>query len=88
MEKIYTTDTFAKLKPSEIHSLLLAVSAQLTQCEDTKSKMTMTTGEVKDAYKTILNDQFWKLQKAVGQLWYYLCGSEDVPIEQIKRDIK
>ena len=88
MDKIYTNETFDKIKSSEVHALLMAVSAQLCLCEDTKSRMSMTTGEVKDAYKTILHDQFWKLQKSVGQLWYYLCGSDAVPIEQIKKDIK
>ena len=88
MEKIYTNETFDKMNTAEIHSLLGAVAGLLSQCEDTKSRMGMTTGEVKDAYKTILHDQFWKLQKCVGQLWYYLCGSDAVPIEQIKNDIK
>jgi hypothetical protein len=87
MEKILTNDTFEKMNVSEIRSLLSLVSSRLTQCEDTKSRMAMTTGEVKEAYKTILHDQFWKLQNSMGQLWYYLCGSDAVPIEQIKESI-
>jgi hypothetical protein len=87
MEKIYTNDTFDKMNTAEIHSLLGAIAGLLSQCEETKSRMAPTTGEVKEAYKTILHDQFWKLQKTVGQLWYYMCGSDSVSIEQIKKNI-
>lgn len=49
----------------------------------TKSKWMYATGEVKDAYHLIYKDNLWKLQKKIGQLWYYVIEQPIVPVAEI-----
>ena len=72
----------ATLNTNDVRSLLTALSAMLSDVDYVKSKMDYSTGEVKDAYALIHNDAVWKLQKKVGQLWYYVCGAPIVPFNQ------
>jgi hypothetical protein len=36
------------------------------------------TGETKAAYAIVHKDYLWKIQRKIGQLWYYVCGVEDM----------
>jgi hypothetical protein len=41
------------------------------------------TGETKAAYAIVHKDYLWKIQRKIGQLWYYVCGSDDMnPFEE------
>jgi len=37
-----------------------------------------TTGETKSAYAIVHKDFLWKIQRKIGQLWYYVCGVDDM----------
>jgi len=36
------------------------------------------TGETKNAYALVHRDFLWKIQRKVGRLWFYICGSKDM----------
>lgn len=33
-------------------------------------------GETRGAYAIVHKDYLWKIQRKIGQLWYYVCGSD------------
>jgi hypothetical protein len=44
------------------------------------------TGETRSAYAIVHKDYLWKIQRKIGQLWYYVCGSDDMnPFEEPTR---
>ena len=44
--------------------------------EQLEKEMEGSTGETRGAYSLVYNDYLWKLQAKLGQLWYYVCGSD------------
>jgi len=41
------------------------------------------TGETKAAYAIVHKDYLWKIQRKIGQLWYYVCGTDEMnPFEE------
>jgi hypothetical protein len=70
------------LNTNDVRALLSAISAMMADVDYVKDKLNYSTGEVKDAYALIHNDAVWKLQKKVGQLWFYVCGAPIVPFSQ------
>ncbi len=70
------------INTAHIRTLMVEVSGTVALCDDLASRVNYATGEVKDAYILIHKDALWKLQRKIGQLWYYVCGSPIVPIEE------
>ncbi len=70
------------INTAHIRSLMTEVSGMMMSCDDLAFRVKTTTGEVKDAYTLIHKDSLWKLQRKIGQLWYYVCGNPIVPIEE------
>ena len=70
------------LNTNDVRALMTTLAGMLSDVDYAKDKMNYSTGEVKEAYALIHNDAVWKLQKKVGQLWYYVCGSPIVPFTQ------
>ena len=49
-----------------------------TKCEELKVAHNSATGETKNAYALVHRDFLWKIQRKVGRLWFYICGSKDM----------
>lgn len=61
---------------------MAGISTIMTDVDFAKSKWDYSTGEVKYAYYLIYRDNLWKLQKKIGQLWFYVCEQPIVPIAE------
>ena len=70
------------MNTDEIRALMANINILLTDVDMCKSKWQYTTGEVKDAYHLIYKDSLWRLQKKIGQLWFYVCEQQIVPMEE------
>jgi hypothetical protein len=70
------------MNTNDIRTLLAGISTIMMDVDATKSKWEYSTGEVKDAYHLIYRDNLWKLQKKIGQLWYYVCEQPIIPIAE------
>ena len=55
-----------------------AIREWARKCDEMRVLAEDTTGETKEAYAKVYNDYLWRLRLKVGQMWYYLCGSEDM----------
>lgn len=71
-----------KVDTNEVRKLMNEVTTTMSKVDCLRSEVGYATGEVKDAYTLILNSHLWTLQKKIGQLWYYVCGTPLVPIEE------
>lgn len=72
---------------NEIRAVMAGISAIMMDVDFSKSKWENTTGEVKEAYSTIYKDNLWKLQRKIGQLWYYVLEQPIIPIEELKSSL-
>ena len=54
------------------------------EVDSNKAKWATTTGEVKEAHGLIYRDSLWRLQRKIGQLWYYVCEQPIVPVAETK----
>ena len=66
----------------KVRELMCMVATETSRVDCLRSEWKNATGEVKDAYKVILNQHQWNLQRKIGQLWHYVCGHPIVPIEE------
>jgi len=48
------------------------------KCEEVKLAHASATGDTKGAYAIVHRDFLWKIQRKVGRLWFYICGSKDM----------
>lgn len=71
------------MKTDEIRAIMAGINILLTDVDFSKSKMDYSTGEVKGAYELIYKDNLWKLQKKIGQLWYYVLEQPIVPVTEL-----
>ncbi len=67
---------------NEIRAIMTGISAIMMEVDMNKSKWGTATGEVKEAYGLIYRDSLWRLQRKIGQLWYYVCEQPIVPVAE------
>jgi hypothetical protein len=70
------------MNTDDIRKIIEGVEVIMRDVDFAKSKWDDSTGEVKYAYYLIYKDNLWKLQRKIGQLWYYVCEQPIVPVEQ------
>jgi hypothetical protein len=65
-----------RVSVSDLQRLTDAYMEWAHKLEQLEGEMKDSTGETKGAYCLVYNDYLWKLQAKIGQLWYYVCGTE------------
>ena len=61
---------------NELRGLYDEVMAWAEKVEEMERLANEATGETRSAYAIVHKDYLWKIQRKVGQLWYYVCGSD------------
>lgn len=84
-----------RLNRDEMKKLMDDVMVWVQKVEEMEQLGNESTGEVKSAYGLVHKDYLWKLQKTIGQLWYYVCGADEfspfelpVETEEVKEEAK
>jgi len=72
------------METNEIRAIMTGISAIMMEVDSNKAKWVTTTGEVKEAHGLIYRDSLWRLQRKIGQLWYYVCEQPIVPVAETK----
>ena len=52
--------------------------------EEMEQMANEAVGETRSAYAIVHKDYLWKIQRKIGELWFYVCGSDTMnPFESI-----
>ena len=71
---------------NELRQLYDEVMLWAEKVEEMERLANEATGETRSAYAIVHKDYLWKIQRKIGQLWYYVCGSDDMnPFEEPNR---
>jgi len=66
------------LDVGKMKELMREVLIWATKCEELKVAHNSAEGETKNAFALVHRDFLWKLQRKIGRLWFYICGSKDM----------
>jgi hypothetical protein len=76
-----------RLSVNELRVLFNEVIALAEKVEELDTLAGEAVGDTKSAYAVVHKDYLWKIQRKIGQLWYYVCGSDVMnPFEDAKSD--
>jgi hypothetical protein len=68
---------------NELSALFDDILEMAEKVEELDKLAETTTGDTRSAYAIVHKDYLWKIQRKIGQLWYYVCGSDDMnPFEE------
>ena len=67
-----------ELDIERMKELMREVLIWTKKCEELKIAHDSAVGETKQAYAMVHRDFLWKIQRKVGRLWFYICGSKDM----------
>ncbi len=67
-----------RVSVGDLQSLTDVYMEWARKLEQLAKEMEGSVGETRGAYSLVYNDYLWKLQAKIGQLWYYVCGSEQM----------
>jgi hypothetical protein len=68
---------------NELRALYDDILVWAAKVEEMDKLAEEATGETRSAYAIVHKDYLWKVQRKVGQLWYYVCGADDMnPFEE------
>lgn len=71
---------------NQLRALYDEVMMWAEKVEEMEKLAEEATGETRSAYAIVHKDYLWKIQRKVGQLWYYISGSDDMnPFEEPNR---
>lgn len=71
---------------NELRQLYDEVMMWAAKVEEMEKLANDATGETRSAYAIVHKDYLWKIQRKIGQLWYYVCDSDDIePFEDTTR---
>lgn len=71
---------------NQLRHLFNEVMDMAEKVEEMEKLAAEATGETRSAYAIVHKDYLWKIQRKIGQLWYYVCGSDDMnPFEDTTR---
>lgn len=71
---------------NQLRHLFNEVMDMAEKVEEMEKLANEATGETRSAYAIVHKDYLWKIQRKIGQLWYYVCGSDDMnPFEDTTR---
>ncbi len=65
-----------RFSKDELKTLYEEIMLWSEKVEEIDTLAEEATGETKSAYAIVHKDYLWKIQRKVGQLWYYVCGSD------------
>ena len=61
-----------------LRTLYTDIEMWAEKVEEMEKLSESSTGETKQAYALVYKDFLWKLQRAIGQLWFYVCGVDEM----------
>ena len=61
---------------NELRGLYDEVMAWAEKVEEMERLANEATGETRSAYAIVHKDYLWKIQRKIGELWYYVCGTD------------
>lgn len=61
---------------NELRQLYDDVMVWAEKVEEMERLANEAVGETRGAYAIVHKDYLWKIQRKIGQLWYYVCGSD------------
>ena len=71
---------------NELRSLYDEVMMWAEKVEEMEKLANEAVGETRSAYAIVHRDYLWKIQRKIGQLWFYVCGSYYMnPFEEVSR---
>jgi len=71
---------------NQLRHLFNEVMDMAEKVEEMEKLAAEATGETRSAYAIVHKDYLWKIQRKIGQLWYYVCSSDDMnPFEEPNR---
>ena len=77
-----------KLDSVRVKNAMTTVALYLDKCDDIRHSALQTTGETRQAFCVVYRDYLWKLQRLIGELWYSVCGVEELnPFESVEEAV-
>lgn len=75
-----------RFSKDELKTLYDEIMVWSEKVEEMEKLANEAVGETRSAYAIVHRDYLWKIQRKIGQLWFYVCGSEDMnPFEEVSR---
>lgn len=75
-----------RFSKDELKTLYDEIMVWAEKVEEMEKLANEAVGETRSAYAIVHRDYLWKIQRKIGQLWFYVCGSEDMnPFEEVSR---
>jgi len=72
-----------RFNKDELKTLYDEIMVWAEKVEEMDKLAADATGETRSAYAIVHKDYLWKIQRKIGQLWYYVCGCDDMnPFEE------
>jgi hypothetical protein len=82
------TEKKNRINRDEMKQLMGVILTWTEKCEEMEGCWINCVGEAKEAFALVHKDYLWKLQRSIGQLWFYVCGSEDLnPFDDIVKEV-
>ncbi len=67
-----------RFSKEDLRALYDEIMVWADKVEEMEKMSSDTTGETKLAIAVVQKDYLWKLQRKIGQLWFYVCGVDDI----------
>ena len=67
-----------RFRINELRALYDDVMMWAEKVEEVEKLSDDATGDTKSAYAIVHKDYLWKIQRKIGDLWCYVCGSDVV----------
>lgn len=75
-----------RFSKDELKTLYDEIMVWSEKVEEMEKLANEAVGETRSAYAIVHRDYLWKIQRKIGQLWFYVCGSDDMnPFEEVSR---
>ena len=72
-----------RFSKDELVALFSDVLVWAEKVEEMDKMASDATGDTKGAYAIVHKDYLWKIQRKIGQLWFYVSGTDDMsPFEE------
>jgi hypothetical protein len=72
------------MNTTEVRVIMSGITAITLDVDHSKARWEQASGQVKEAYKTVYQDNLWRLRKKIEQLWFYALEQPVVPTVEFK----
>lgn len=75
------------LNRDDLKALMDDVLLWADKCAEMEKLAKEAVGETRSAYAIVHRDYLWKIQRKIGQLWFYVCGSADMNPFELEKEL-